>query len=160
MFILVRESVTDESNAPDQQSWPVRITASASAGGPAKIFVYHSAASPIADQDFFSCVASAPQMTELPAESPEAGAPFYRTSTLLVLARSAKHADEFWEKINRAVRDLADNLSLVGSLSVSETVTILPRYTPPAQRGYPSGALVYGDFALAYGSEILTYGAT
>ena len=38
-------------------------------------------------------------MTELPAESPEAGAPFYRTSTLLVLARSAKHADEFWEKI-------------------------------------------------------------
>lgn len=127
MFVLTRESVVDVATIPNQQSWPVRITATlAAGGGAANVFVYHAAAPPLADRDFFSCVASAPQMTELPASAPEPGAPFYRVSTLLVHCRSADHADEFWKKIQRAVQDLADNLGLVGALSVSATVTITP----------------------------------
>lgn len=161
MFNLFRESVTEVSDEPDQQSWPVRITASLEEGGtPARIFVHHAAAMPVAGQDFFSCVASAPQMTELPADSPDVGAPFFRTATLLVNARSAKHAEEFWQKIQRAVEDLADNLALVGTLTLAVTVTITPRNSQPPPQTYPDGAIVYGSFALAHGSQILVYGST
>lgn len=127
MFTLARESVTEVSSIPNQQNWPVRITASVTAGGaPANVFVYQAAAAPIADHDFFSCVASAPQMTELPVGSGAPGVPFYRADTLLVHCRSAAHADELWSKIQIAVQDLADNLSLVAALSLAETVTITP----------------------------------
>ena len=95
-------------------------------GAAANVFVFQTAAAPVADRDFFSCVAGAPQMTELPVGVGAPGVPYYRTSTLLVLCRSAEHADEFWIKIRRAVQDLADNLSLVASLSVIENVTISP----------------------------------
>lgn len=127
MFILARESVPETSSIPNQQSWPVRINATALSGGaPANIFVYQSAVAPLADQDFFVNVAGAPQMTELPVGSPAGGVPYYRTASVLVIARSADHADEFWKKIVKATQDLADNLSLVGALAVSETATITP----------------------------------
>lgn len=128
MFILQREAVSETSAIPNQQTWPVRITAFGEDGTtPAKVFVYHEAAPPIADRDFFSCVAGAAQMTELPADSPAEGAPFYRVHVMQVYARSATHADELWVKIQRAVQDLADNLNLVNALSLAETVTITPR---------------------------------
>ncbi len=127
MFVLQREEVEEASSIPNRQTWPVRISAfEADATTPAKIFVYHAGASPLPDKDFFSCVAGAPQMTELPEDSPEEGVPFYRTSTLLIYARSPSHATEFWNKIQRAVQDLADNLSLVDALALVETVTITP----------------------------------
>jgi hypothetical protein len=127
MFNLARESVTEVSAIPNQQNWPIRITATMTAGGTAaKIFVYQTAAAPIADRDFFSCVAGAAQMSELPVDAGDPGVPFYRVTTLLVNCRSAAHAEEFWTKIQRAVQDLADNLSLASALSVTETVTIRP----------------------------------
>jgi hypothetical protein len=128
MFILQREAVAETSAIPNQQTWPVRITALAEDGvTPAKVFVYQEAAPPVADRDFFSCVAGAAQMTELPPDSPAEGVPYYRVHVMQVYARSPTHADEVWEKIQRAVQDLADNLNLVSALSVSETVTITPR---------------------------------
>lgn len=127
MFNLARESVTEVSTIPNQQSWPIRITATMTAGATAaKIFVYQTASAPIADRDFFSCVAGAAQMTELPVDAGDPGVPYYRINTLLVNCRSAEHAEEFWTKIQRAVQDLADNLSLVDALSAVEEVTILP----------------------------------
>ena len=124
MFTLVREEVSITDAIANQQCWPIRISAS-SGEDPSPIFVYQTAAPPIPD-DFFSCVASAPQMTELPEGSGDAGIPFYRVSSILVVCRSADHATEFWDKIRRAVQDLADNLALVTALSVAETVTITP----------------------------------
>ncbi len=128
MFTLVREEVSIQDAIANQQSWPIRITATLvdPEGDPASIFVYHTAAAPLADRDFFSCVASAPQMTELPAGSGDTGVPFYRTAELLVICRSADHATEFWTKIVAAVKDLADNLAQVDVLSVAETITITP----------------------------------
>ena len=127
MFNLARESVTEVSAIPNQQNWPIRITATMTAGGgAANVFVFQTAAAPVADRDFFSCVAGAPQMTELPVGAGAPGVPYYRANTLLVHCRSAEHADEFWRKIQRAAQDLADNLALVGALAISETVTILP----------------------------------
>ena len=128
MFTLVRESVADISAIPNQQSWPIRITATLDGGNTAaNIFVYHTAAPPIAAHDFFSCVAGAPQMNELPVGSGSAGVPFYRTNTLYVICRSPGHADEFWRKIQIATQDLVDNLSLVDSLSVTDTAVISPQ---------------------------------
>lgn len=124
MFTLVREEVSSLDALANQQCWPIRITVSA-AGAPAAVFVYQAAAPPLL-ADFFSCVSSVPQMTELPVGSGAPGVPFYRTHTLLVVCRSPDHATEFWTKIQRAVQALADNLSLVSVLSVAETVTILP----------------------------------
>ena len=127
MFVLVRESVAAVDAIPNQQSWPVRITATESVGGAdASVFVYQTAAAPLEGRDFFSCVSSAPQMTELPEGSGDPGVPFYRVNELLVICRSEAHASEFWSKIQRAVQDLADNLALVDVLSVEETVTITP----------------------------------
>jgi hypothetical protein len=126
MFSLKRFSVAEVSALPNQQSWPIRVAALYTSGAVAKIFVYQTAAAPIADRDFFSCVAGAAQMTELPVDAGDSGVPFYRTSELTVHCRSAAHAEEFWVKIQRAVQDLADNLSLVAALSVVEEVTILP----------------------------------
>lgn len=127
MFTLERESVTEVSSIPNQQSWPLRINATYSDGGaPAKIFVYQTSASPLAGMDFFSCVAGASQMTELPEDSGEDGVPFFRVASMLAYCRSATHADEFWAKVQRAVQDLADNLALVDALEVTETVTITP----------------------------------
>jgi hypothetical protein len=127
MFILARESVPETSTIPNQQSWPLRITATYQDGGaPANIFVYQSAVPPLDDQDFFVSVAGVPQMSELPVGSPAEGVPYYRTHALLVIARSADHADEFWTKIRKAAQDLADNLALAASLAVGETTTITP----------------------------------
>lgn len=127
MFRLTRFGVTEVSTIPNQQNWPIRIEAySSTEQAVAKIFVYQTAAAPIADRDFFSCVAGAAQMTELPEDAGDPGVPFYRTDTLVVNCRSAAHAEEFWTKIKRAVQDLADNLSLVDEISVLEEVTILP----------------------------------
>lgn len=127
MFKLTRFTVGEVSAIPNQQSWPIRVVAKNSpALTPAKIFVYQTAAAPIADRDFFSCVAGAAQLDELPADSGSQGIPFYRTDTLVVNCRSAEHASEFWDKIQKAVQDLADNLALVDALALAEEVTILP----------------------------------
>jgi hypothetical protein len=127
MFKLVRHGVSEISTIPNQQSWPIRIEAYSSIDmEAAKIFVYQTAAAPVADHDFFSCVAGAAQMTELPEDSGDPGVPFYRTNTFTANCRSAAHAEAFWRKIQGAVQDLADSLSLIDSLSVLEEVTILP----------------------------------
>jgi hypothetical protein len=118
VFDLVRASITGSSSG-----WPVSVAASHLDGAPAAVFVYQTAAPPLTE-DFFSCVASAPQMTELLEDSGDAGQPFYRVAALSVICRSPAHAAEFWEKIQRSVSTLADNLALVDALSPAETITI------------------------------------
>lgn len=125
MFTLVRESVAPVDVVSLQHSWPVRITATSN-GDPAPIFVYHTAAAPLGDRDFFSCIASAMQMTELPEGSGAAGVPFYRVHQMLVQCRSEQHAYELFTKVKRDVQLLADNLALVDALQEMETVTITP----------------------------------
>lgn len=126
MFKLVREAVGVNDAISKQHGWPVRITATFADDMPASIFVYHTAAGPLEGRDFFSCVASATQMTELPESSGGPGLPFYRVHQMLLICRSAKHADELFTKVRSEVQSLADNLHLVNALAVVDSSTIVP----------------------------------
>jgi hypothetical protein len=156
MITLSRAAITDESNDVERQMWPVSITAAGPGNVPVAVFVYHAASRPLDNQDFFSCVASAAQMTELPEGAPLPGLPFYRRSMLRVSARSAAHAQAIWEKVNVAVAELVENLALDSAMARRSAVVVLPKSTPtPIDTA--GGALTYDQSALAYGSQILTY---
>lgn len=129
MFTLQRYALSPD-NALDsaQNTWPLRIVAMTTDPTPvaAKIFVMHADTSDDLMGDAFSCVASLPQMTELPADAETPGVPFFRTHDVTIHARSADHAVEFWSKIQDAVRDLADNIQAATALELQETITITP----------------------------------
>lgn len=148
MFTLTMQPV-------ESTDWRVRIAAERN-GQPARIFVYHSAANPIPSMDHFSCVASVPQLAELPENSPLSGVPFYRTSELHAVARNAQHARVIWDKVHQAVKDLADNLALLDRLTVVETVNIRPR-RPGVVLSLPTvGRLTYSVSLVTYDGQQLT----
>jgi hypothetical protein len=125
MFTLTREETATADAIANRHQWPVRFVAAYSSNAAAaKIFVMHQSPDAALFADSLSCVASAVQMTDLPADEPAAGSPFYRVATVTKLCRSAKAAEEFAEKVKEAVQDLADNLAAAAELSVAETITI------------------------------------
>lgn len=127
MFKLTREETDEAAAITNRHQWPVKFTALYSADDtPAKIFVMQASGDPDVFADSFSCIASAIQMTDLPADAPEAGSPFYRVNAVTVLARSARAADEFVEKVKIMVQDLANNLESASTLSTVEETTVEP----------------------------------
>lgn len=130
MFKLTREETALEDAINNQNQWPVKYTATYTADDtPAAIFVMHSSPSPDVFADSLSCIASAIQMTDLPASAPEEGSPFYRVASVTKLCRSAKAAEEFIEKVEAAVQDLADNLQAASSLAQVTEIIIEPTAT-------------------------------
>ena len=112
-----------------QQAWPLVVTASAF-NMPSEIFVYHVGmpGDPIPG-DRFECVASVPQLAELPkyqgiSVSLVDGIPFYRSSQLEFACRSAKEADDLWQAIIEEVNSLVANYSAFGNLLGVEQVNI------------------------------------
>lgn len=130
MIDLTRYETNTQEAADNQHQWPVRYVAAYTSGGaPAKIFVMHASPSPDVYGDSMSCVASAIQMTDLPADAPSEGSPFYRVNDVTKLCRSAKAAAEFIEKVEFAAQDLVDNLHAASALTVTTEVTITPSAT-------------------------------
>lgn len=123
MFTLSREATTTQDAINNRHQWPVKFTATYTADGtPAKIFVMQASPDDGLFSDSLSCIASAIQMTDLPEDAPAVGSPFYRVNVVTKLARSAKAADEFVEKVKVAVQDLVDNLEAADNLSAIESV--------------------------------------
>lgn len=129
MFTLQRYALSAEDALDNiQNTWPLRIVAMTTDETPvaAEIFVMHADTAADLVGDAFSCVASVPQLTELPAGAEVPGVPFFRLHDITINARSADHAEEYWRKIQDAVQDLADNLQAASNLELAETVTITP----------------------------------
>lgn len=126
MFKLTREATPALSTLVDRHQWPVRIIATNMDNTPAKIFVYQAAPPGGYEPDFFSCVASALQMQSLPADAPNTAGPFYRVSVAEVYCNTPEAAIEFYEKVESAVQDLADNIAAASVLAVQSQVTITP----------------------------------
>ena len=126
MFKLIREASPALSQLAARHQWPVRITAKNMDNSTAKIFVYQAAPPGGLEPDFFSCVASALQMEALPVDAPGHDGPFYRVNVASVLCPTAEAAVEFYDKVEDAVQDLADNIADSAILAVQSEVTILP----------------------------------
>lgn len=127
-MIKLTISETSEEDAINQRhQWPIQLTAVYSEDdSPAKIFVMHESPDTDVFADSLSCVASAIQMTDLPADAPAEGSPFYRLHTVTKLCRSALAAEEFKDGVKNAVQDLVNNLDAATKLSVSEEITYTP----------------------------------
>ena len=110
-----------------RHQWPVKFVATYSDSHcPAKIFVMQRAAPGGFTDDVFSCVASAIQMDDLPADEPVDGTPFYRTNIVTVLCANEDMAFEFACKVVDAAQDLANNIYAASVLEPVETITINP----------------------------------
>jgi hypothetical protein len=144
VFILVREEVPANNSIPNQQCWPVRVTATYTDESPAAVFI-HTTGVP---HDSFSRVADAAQMEELDIVP---GAGRYRSSVLLVICRSQDHATELWEKLKAGVRSLADSLALVAELENSDTEEGDEGLDPLLYDGEP---LLYNGSAVSYALEL------
>ncbi len=126
---LTRESLEEDTSSA-RHVWWLRITATSVSGDP-KIFVYHvdsRFATP--GLDMFECVASAGQMSALPADEPvlepdEGGEviPYYRTASIAMACGSALEADELWDAIQEDAAELVANMNAVDDLSTTATVT-------------------------------------
>lgn len=127
MFKLTRSETTAVDAVNNRHQWAIQFDALYSIDDSvAKIFVMQAAGDPDIFADSLSCVANAIQMTDLPEDAPLAGSPFYRVDSVTKLLRSADAAEEFTIKVKEAVQDLANNLDSAATLTVAETVTIIP----------------------------------
>lgn len=127
MFKLIRYQTTISDALSNRGMWPVSYSAYYMANDqPAAIFVMHSSPSPDVFADSFSCVASAIQMTDLPATAPERGSPFYRVSSFTKLFQDAVSAVAFDEKLKALTQDLVNNLYAAGQLSEVQNTVFEP----------------------------------
>lgn len=127
MFKLIRDITALDDVINNRHQWPVKYTATYTANdAPAAIFVMQKSPQPDVFVDSLSCIASAIQMTDLPETTPEEGSPFYRLAEVTKLCRSAKAAEEFIEKVEEAVQDLANNLQAADALSFDSEIIIEP----------------------------------
>lgn len=131
MITLTRQAVVTYES-PNRHTWPLKVTAVASGTPPegvpaleAEIFVYHAGIewAPL-DGDVFECVASAPQMTELPKDEPAPGVPFYRSAELEFYCRSPEEAETLWEDIQHDVIRLVQNWKSLYNLEDTEVVVV------------------------------------
>lgn len=124
MFKLTRFSTPAQDTLVQRHNWPIRVDAERLIGvdtyEPAKIFVMHQAPPGGLFGDFFSCVASAQQMEDLPEDAPEPGVPFYRVASVTQLCRTPEAAVEFWESVKSVTQELHDNLEAAAALEAVE----------------------------------------
>lgn len=131
---LTRDSMQPaiEERLHNQHVWPLRVTAVSSESGlSSKIFVYHAA---MDDDGFigdvFECIASVPQMSEIPEDAPVSvdggNVPYFRTDVLTFNCRSEDEADDLWAKVKADVTDLVQNFRAAQRFETVETVTIDP----------------------------------
>lgn len=127
MIKLVREDVTASDALNNRHQWPVKYTATYTSNEePARIFVMQVSPDDGLFTDSLSCVASATQMSDLPADEPGPGSPFYRVASVTKLCRSAKAAEEFIKKLEWAVQDLVDNLHAAENLTQTTEIIFTP----------------------------------
>jgi len=113
----------------NQQVWPISITAEG-IDMPSEIFVYHIAVAGSAfDGDIFECVASPPQLHELPANqaapiSEDYQVPFYRRNICEFFARSASEAQRIWEVIQEDVAILVRDVNASNTLTAVEVAAV------------------------------------
>ena len=92
-----------------------------------KILVKHFGAG-IDGSDIFSCVASLPQMQELPEDAPGAegsdGYPFYLVDSVTFVGYTLEELDTLWDKIVEDAQDLIDNFRLQGDYESAFTATL------------------------------------
>jgi len=121
MLELTR-SITDSQQTPDAVSFSVSCAQSPTPGIDAEVFVLHRQAD---GNDYFSCIASLPQMSALPAGAPASlQEPFFRVDSIVIDSESATHAEELWEDIQQHVQELVHNYRASLVLTPEETVTI------------------------------------
>ena len=127
MFKLIRSATPTSLALADRHQWPVRVAATNTADDSAAyVFVMRRAAPGEWAVATFSCVASAQQMDDLPTLEPGLEGPYYRVAEVTAMCRSADAALEFGEKIEFAMRDLANNLAAAEILSVVSETIITP----------------------------------
>lgn len=127
MFRVVRLATPEALALSHRHQWPVQMAAFYTEDdSPAAVFVMRKSAPGEFSRETFSCVASAQQMDDLPVDDPDTTGPYYRTATVLVLARSADAAKEFADKVTEAIQDLANNLAAASQLTVAEETIITP----------------------------------
>ncbi len=125
MITLTRQPIAIQDVIDSREMWPVLISAVFSADdSPAPIFVMQLSPDATKLGDSFSCVASAIQMTDLPAGAPENGSPFYRLHVLQKYFETATAAQEFEQKVQEAVQDLVDNLHSAAQLTEVDNIII------------------------------------
>jgi hypothetical protein len=120
----------DPGALPGQrQGYPITIQASGT-NIPSEIFVYR--VGKLGDAfpgDQFSCVASVVQLDEIPAIKAvtltrEVQIPFYRTSQMELICRTAAEADQVWNIVQEDVAALVANYELAYCLKGNVTATI------------------------------------
>lgn len=92
-----------------------------------KILVMHSEAG-INGADIFSCVASLPQVQELPEDQVGVegsdGYPFYLVDSVEFVAYTIEELDDLWDKIVEDAQDLLDNFRLQAPYSSTLTTSL------------------------------------
>jgi hypothetical protein len=155
MFKLIRGQISTEEALSNSGLWPVSYSAYYTGSNlPAAIFVMQLSPSPGVLADNLSCVASAIQMTDLPATAPDSGSPFYRMSSFTKVFKDAVAAAVFVEKIKAAVQDLANNLHASTQLDETDESVFEPMDYDDAY------VLTYGGDELAVNSFFLALAPT
>jgi hypothetical protein len=127
-MITLTKTALSEITYKQQHAWSFSVNA---VSDPAdlgnEIFVMHEGAG-VDGGDVFSCIASLPQMDELPVDAPVAvdgeTIPFYRVGDITFTAFNADELEELWQKILLDVQLLVDNYKAQQNLTESTTTVI------------------------------------
>lgn len=110
---------------PENRNWEVHIVARWTDGGAvAKIFVMRDAVDPGGAAEF-SCVSSAIQQVELPADESSDDTSYFLTESVQIRFLNASVAREFIDKITYATAKLVNDLEAASNFG-TVTVTIIP----------------------------------
>jgi hypothetical protein len=133
---------------PGQHVWPLRMTAEFTYENdlPAPVFVMQAASVNVPAR--FSCVASVPQMNDLPVGAPGDGSPFFRVADFTMHCRSAVAAEEAEERIVSAVQDLVENLAAAQLLEDVNIFELMPQ--EPVFSTSSSAIALYRGVALRF----------
>lgn len=117
-----------------QSSWPLEVRAIGT-DIPDEIFVWQIGQGPSTNSgdpesgDRFSCVASLPQMHEIPRTtgrtlSSEWGIPYYRSNFMRVICRNPAEVEDVWAVVQQHAQALVENWNASWVLKGSSQVTI------------------------------------
>lgn len=128
MFELEIKKSTAEEAVANRQLWTLDITCnSTDPDVTSKVFVYHAAAGIEAEGvagDLFTCVSSAQQLIEYPADSAVEGVPFYRLNVATFYCRSAEERLDLENAIIEDLEDLKNNILASRQLVTDKIVSI------------------------------------
>ena len=129
-FNLTRKQVPLPDGDAQHAVYPLEITCVADDVTLSKIFVYRAA---VGQQpglgDVFSCVASPPQMRQLPEDAPAVdpqgrNIPFFRKDVLRLDCTFATQVEDIWRQVVSQVEDLAEDLAQESLIQTTATTTI------------------------------------